>query len=117
MKIRMLNLLIILAVVLNVWYGWKVGMLYGPDLHTQAAMQIHASSFGSHCCSSDIPKTPNHDFHGTYEDELTELDRKIGDVVAQLKKMGLDEETVLMIHADGSRSVEYDNSMLSARFQ
>ena len=82
-----------------------------------AAMQIHASSLGSHCCSSDIPGTSNHDFHGTYEDEFTELDRKIGDVVAQLKKMGLDEETVLMIRADGSSSAEYDNPMLSARFQ
>lgn len=97
MKIRILNLLIALAVVLNVWYGWKVGLLYGRNHEPEAGITAACSR---PCLNIAIKTVETNTYDQSKEMEI--LNQKIAEVAEQLARMNLPPDTVLVIRTEGT---------------
>ena len=68
--------------------------------------------------SADLTKEYNNGYGVSPSDpDLAELDRRIGLVVDQLQKMGLAEDTVLVIRADGDSVTESIRPVTSAELR
>ena len=110
-KTRILNLLIALAVVLNLWLGWQLGTLYGRGPEAATATQAAISP-----CAKSGASNIRHALPDTYaqQEEVEELNRRIADVIDQLARMDLPPDTVLIIRPDGPALTETDDPALSA---
>ena len=109
MKMKILNLFIALAVLLNVMWGWHMGRLDAECKRQSAAGCLTKPLEGS----ADLTKNPNNGSCVSPSDP----DRRIGLVVDQLQKMGLAEDTVLVIRADGDSFTESIPPVVSANLR
>jgi hypothetical protein len=115
MKIKILNGLIVLAALLNVWYGWKLGcllsrgeqeaILYEMSQAESLALEKNWQVSGA-LMAFEEPESAKirRDFlPAVRSDDLAELERRIEKVAEQMSKMQFPADSVLLIRTEGDR--------------
>lgn len=115
MKIRILNILIALAILLNILYGWKLGCLLSRE--EQGVILYETSQTESPALeknwqvSGTLMAFEEHGSAGIQtdflpavrSDELAELERRIEKVAEQMREMQFPADAVLLIRTDNDR--------------